>query len=138
MVPRLKPGRAHFALATRFRYDSHIRPNRLSGSNRYGMTERFVFLQQIAVSKNGRCKLVLVREREQRVVPGTNGIDREVSIRVRHASVQQNRIAAQSEFRKQDESRAPQRFILAVLYDSRSHASGITQRHFESTFPARF
>jgi hypothetical protein len=37
------------ASALRFRYDSHIRPNRLSGSNRYGMTERFIFLELIVV-----------------------------------------------------------------------------------------
>jgi hypothetical protein len=40
----LRPG-----LATRFWYDNHIRPNRLSGSNRYRMTERFIFLELIVV-----------------------------------------------------------------------------------------
>src|SRR6267142_3837177 len=45
----------HFPLPRRLRHNSHIRPNRLSGSNRYGMTERFELLQQVAVSeKSGR------------------------------------------------------------------------------------
>src|SRR5213594_3781630 len=120
----------HFPSPRRLRYNSHIRPNSLSGSNRYEITERFELLQQVAVSKKSWCELVLVREREQSVVAGTNGIDREISVRIRHAGLQQKRIAAQPEFRQQGESRALQGSILEILDDSRHRSSGIADRHF--------
>src|SRR5207244_11649680 len=97
--------------------------------NRYEITECFELLQQVAVSKKSWCELVLVREREQSVVSGTNGIDREISVRIRHAGLQQKRIAAQSEFRQQGESRALQGAILDILDDARHRSYGIADRN---------